>query len=425
MAHETDDLEPQQYARHYIEDDVPLKDVRKSTLRRSVYIGLGLFALIVLAGATIKFPDEVSLPFVLKSDAPEDVYRFPYPVFLAEHYIRSGSKVAAGAPLVKITSPEIVAMINTFREAEEAVANYRKHNPRYLGNQQAILHVRMEQNTRRTAEADRQLALLGSAWKSNEARLRFELEDAEKKLEQNRKLHEGKYISSQELKEYETRKIKAQDAFLSGTQAYERERAAILASTSQSSLENVSLGREGEQASISAATDSATLAARLKLAGEKLHNTFGEFEISGGSLILKATGEGTVSFLFDGDKELPASAILLRLLHRQGALYALVVSPPTMIGKLAQQQDAYLKVATFPAYEWGAAKGHVDALSLTPDEAGAFNLRVALDEQRNLAGHLQPGMTGLVAIQLGERTFFQYFFRKLRKTAAIVTGNQP
>ena len=423
MPAETDDLQLQQYQRQYWEEDVPVADVRKSTLRKFVYLGSGLFVLLMIAGAVIKFPDEVSLPFVLKSDVPEDIYRFPYPVYLLEKYAPSGSKVAPGAALVKITSPEIVTMINSYREAEQQLANYNKRNPRYLGNQQEMLRIRMTQNSRRNTEATRQLALLNTTWKSNEARLKFELDDATKKLEQNEKLYKAKYISGLELKEYESRQVKAADALLSAEQSYDRERSAILASTNQNELENASIVRESAQASIGSASDSITLANKLVLAQEKISNTFGAYEMDGGNLILKAAKNGTVSFLFEGDKEVPGSAILLKVMHESTALYAAAVSPPTLIGKLDKSQVTYLKVATFPAYEWGAAKGHIASVSLTPDEKGNFNVKIALDDLRKLNGRLQPGMNGTLAVQLGERTFFQYFFRNLKKGAATLTAN--
>ncbi len=420
---ETDDLELQQYQRQYWEEDVPVADVRKSALRKFVYLGSGLFVLLMLAGALIKFPDEVSLPFVLKSDMPEDIYRFPYPVYLVQKYAASGSKVAPGTPLVKITSPEIVSMINACREAEQQLANYNKRNPGYLGNQKEMLRIRMAENNRHNTEAQQQLSIQSSTWQSNEERLKFELEDAEKRLAQNRKLYEGKYISAVELKEYETRRIRAADALVTARRAYEKERTATIASTSQYALENTSLNREIEQASIGSSSDSITLANRLMLAKEKIGNTFGAYEISEGNLILKAADNGLVSFLFEGDKEVPGSAIMLKVMHRATLLYSAAVSPPTLIGKMDKRQVAYLKVATFPSYEWGAVKGHIESVSLTPDEKGNFNVKIVLDDLRKLQGRLQPGMNGTLAVQLGERTFFQYFFRNLKKTTAALSAD--
>ena len=119
---------------------------------------------------------------------------------------------------------------------------------------------------------------------------------------------------------------------------------------------------------------------------------------------------------------MPASAILLKMAEEGSGLYAFAPGSSSVIGKLRKGQTAYLKVETFPAYEWGAAKGHIESLSLAPDEKGNFPVRVAIDEPRKLEHMLQAGMTGTVNIQLSERTFFQYFFRNLKKIGYEMSG---
>jgi hypothetical protein len=422
MQHETDELEPQQYQRHYWEDDVPLADVRKSALRKAVYIGAGLFVLIILAGALVKFPDEVSLPFVLRGETPERIYRFPYPVYLEEAYGAPGMKVKGGTPLARITAPQIVTLITNYRQASDALANYRLHKPRSLADTRDIVRLQAAQNMHRLREINDRRAALESTWKSNAERLRFELEDASKRLAQHQALYRSRDISAMELKEHETARMRAADALNTATEAYQRDAAALREEAARYSLQNTSLNREEDRVTTDARTDSATLINQLALAADAIRHTFGDFEISGGSLILKAPADGVLSFLFEGDREVPASAILLKVTHQSGGLYAAAISPPSLIGKLKKGQTAYLKVATFPAYEWGAAKGHIDYLSLAPDEKGLFNIRISLDEQRRLANRLQPGMDGILAVQLDERSFFQYFFRNMQKAKYVLSG---
>ncbi len=196
MAHDIDDLEPQQYARHYIEDDVPLKDVRKSTLRKSVYVGLGLFVLIIVAGFTIKFPDEVSLPFVLRGEMPERIYRFPYPVYIEELYAKTGSPVQKGTALVRITSPEVVSLLSNYRAAEAALLNYRANKPQALADTRDIVRLQAAQNAHMLQEINQRLRALQSTWKSNEARLRYELDEASRRLTLNQALYNSRHISA-------------------------------------------------------------------------------------------------------------------------------------------------------------------------------------------------------------------------------------
>jgi hypothetical protein len=49
-------------------------------------------------------------------------------------------------------------------------------------------------------------------------------------------------------------------------------------------------------------------------------------------------------------------------------------------------------------------------------------VKIAVDEQRRLQNRLQPGMDGTLAVQLHERTFFQYFFRNMQKASYTMRG---
>lgn len=424
MHHETDDLEPQQFARHYMEDDVPLNDVRKSTLRKSVYIGLALFALIITAGFTLKFPDEVSLPFVLKGEVPERIFRFPYPVYVEEIFATTGQKLLPGDRMIRITSPEIVQLISNYRRAEDALTNYRKHKLRSLADTREIVQLQSRQNSNRQEEIRERQAALDNAWHSNEARLNFELDASTKKLEQNQALYSAKYISALEFKDYETAQIRARNALQTASIEYRRDVAALKEEASRYGLQQVSLSREDDRNVAEATTDSSSLVAALALADHAINNTFGRNEIVAGSLVLKAAEAGILSFVFEGEREVPASATLLKMNNKATGLYAYAVSPPSLIGRLEKGQVAFLKVATFPSYEWGAAQGHIDYLSLTPDEKGGFNVKIPVDDARKLSGRLRPGMDGLVAVQLEERSFFEYFFRNFRKVAAGIRGEE-
>ncbi len=49
---------------------------------------------------------------------------------------------------------------------------------------------------------------------------------------------------------------------------------------------------------------------------------------------------------------------------------------------------------------------------------------MSIDEERRLANRLQPGMDGMVAVQLDEKTFFQYFFRNMKKAKYVLSGGE-
>jgi hypothetical protein len=167
--------------------------------------------------------------------------------------------------------------------------------------------------------------------------------------------------------------------------------------------------------SIDSKYDSVSLTNRFTLAKNKIRNIYGDFELADGNLILKANDNGIVSYVFDGDKEVVAGSILMKVINNKTTFYALVKRPPSLIGKIRKNKQAVLKVASFPFYEWGTVKGHVDNLSLTPDESGNFSVKISLQNFGNLNNLLQIGMTGDATIILEEKTFYYYFFRKTKE----------
>lgn len=411
-----DELEPQQYEKHYWEDDIPLTDVRLKLMRQLLYAGTVVFVILILLGAFFKFPDQVELPFVLKNEAPDETYNFPYPVYVSDRYVAAGNEVVDNQPLMKISSPEIVLLLNNYEEAKKTLENFRLRKNLSVNAQRDIIatHIRETQNKLIAVKAE--LLSLHNTWISNNERLLFELSRAEKKLESDKVLWSNKYISENELKETEQKYIQADDARKSAKIYYEKESTNLTSIANQYMLAILSLNQELDKLSSDTKFDSSALLNQMETAKLRISNTFGNFDIVDGSLLLKATKAGKITYVFEGDKEVHSSAILLKIKHKSTGLYSSVSCPPTMIGKVRKNQTAYLKLATFPAYEWGSVKGHVANLSTANDENGNFTVRIAIDDYRKLNNMLQPGLNGSVTIVLHERTFFQYFFRSLKKT---------
>lgn len=378
-----DDLEPQQYQRQFWEDDVPLQDVRKSVLRKFVYLGTLLFILLVVLGSVLKFPDEVQLPFLLKADKSEEVYRFPFRVYVSAQQVASGMTVSTGQSLLKITSPEIVALIDQYTKAKQSVDNYQHGRVFSMQKQRAMLEVSIEQAELRSTQLKQELNALDATWKSNSKRLEFEANEAEKRMTQSEELYAGKYISTIELKEHERSHVQAADARMTALQQYQKDRSYMSNQLQQTVLEVTSLRREMEKLTLDGNYDSINLQNTLLLAANAIQNTFGDYAIMDGGIVLKAREPGVVSFVFEGDKEVAEGAILIKIRYRKSALFATASCPPSLIGKLALNQQVFLKVATFPSYEYGSVTGHVERLSLTADEKGNFTVRIALDDMKH------------------------------------------
>ena len=157
---ETDELEPQQYQKLYQEESIPVKDVRKSTLRKFVYISSFICVLFIIIGLFVKFSDVVELPFIIKSDQQEETYRFPTPVYVIDKYVKSGDSVHKGQALIKITSPEIATMIGNYREAEQRLLNFEGQKTSSVEKQKDIISITIDQNKNTLHEIQNQITSL-------------------------------------------------------------------------------------------------------------------------------------------------------------------------------------------------------------------------------------------------------------------------
>jgi hypothetical protein len=428
---EVQDLEPQQYQRMYWEEDVPLTDVRKSLLRKFVYIGCSLCLLFITVGFFLTFPDQIELPFIIKNNQSEQIYRFSYPVYVIEKYIQPHNAVVKGQRLIRITSPEIVSLINNYRESEQNLQNFSNQKAPSVEKEKEIIANRIEENNNAIKEVQRDLVILENTWKSNLAAASYESEAASKRYQVMKKLYEEKATSKFELMEYETKMNKAADALESAKQNYEKAKFNLNTLYNRYLLDNHSATEELHKLNFDVQYDSASLYNQYALAKNKIENTFGDFEFAGGGdLILKAAENGVASYIFEGEKEVAASAILLKLIPRNSNFYAWVKSPPSQIGKLSINKQVKLKVASFPFYEWGVMSGHIENLSLTPDESGNYSAKISIDNFGQLRPLMQIGMNGDATIILEERTFYYYFFHHIKRAyynatkQNVTTGNK-
>lgn len=420
---ETDELEPQQYEQLYWEESVPVKDVRKSTLRKFIYIASIICIVFILIGLFIKFPDQVELPFILKSDQSEEIYRFSSPVYVMEKYIKPGDSIKKEQPLVKITSPEIAIMINNYREAEQKLLNFQEQKKISIEKQKEMIAISIKQNKSRISEIEHETEFLNSTWKSNNARMQYEYDNAIKRYEANKILFDNNIGSKFSFLDVEKSKIASADSLESATQNYEKEKNRLNALSYNYKLNNITANTELNKLSIDAKYDSISLTNQFTLAKDKIENTFGTFEISGGSLILHANQNAVVAYVFDGEKEVTPGVTLLKLLYNNFPTYAYLTCPPSMIGKIKKNQQAALKIASFPFYEWGTVKAHIDNISLMPDEKGNFSVKMIIDNTGKLNNLLQVGMNGNAIILLEEKTFYDYFFRRIKKLYYKTTMN--
>lgn len=410
------DLEPQQYQRMYWEADVPVKDIRHSLLRRLLLSGILLFVLIISIAAVVKFPDQLSIFFILKSDQQEELYKFPFPVYLLDKHVTTGQHVEAGDTMLMITSPEIIDMLYALDKARRNLDQYTLYQKPYAGNEREMLYANQEQNKIRLNEIQLKLDNIKHVWKSNEARLQSEYTDAGDKLEAYKKLLEAKDITRFDVTALEQIQRRVADELMTGRLLFEKEKLGLETQIDEMRLDQGIGQNKMAQLEHALGASYNTLNNEFLLAQAKIQQLFGPFEVGEGSIILKAPEAGMVRYIFEGEKEIEAGVTLLRLQKNENGLYAFAKCPPAMKGKLKVDMHSLLKVHSFPFYEYGSVRGHIQYLSMSPDEKGEYNLQIQIDEPGNLEGLLQDGLSGDAVVIIQEKTMLQYFFRGIRKS---------
>lgn len=412
---ETDELEPQQYQRLYWEADVPVRDLRVRLMRRLLYAAIVLFLVICAVAAVVRFPDQIELPFVLKNELREEVYIFPYTVYLLEAYVETGDEVNPGNPLLRITSPEIAGLINSYREVSARVENLNNTRRVAEMRQQDMVRANIRQSLQAVEEQQRLMVLAYSTRLASENEMAVELKEAEEKLLAYQNLRAENIGARFDLVAQETRLAQLQSSLSQVRLRFEKDSVGIQHNIAQRLLDKELAENQLAKLIATFRADSTEAAVDLDLANRRIADAFGAFEIADGAVIVKSALQGRVSFLFDGEKEIRGGTTAIKISNDHQPDYAFVKCPPATVGKLKVNQVCHLKVSSFPFYEFGTVTGHVRHVSLSPDENGEYNLHLTVVNPGRLQGLLQPGLTGTAVVIIEEKTLLQYFFRGLNK----------
>ena len=417
-------LEPQQYERLYYEEDIPLKDISRGLGPRLLGIGAVLFVAAVLVASFVTYPDQLELPFVLKGDTREQVYTFPFPVYVKEVFVRAGEQVQANQPLVRLTSPEVASMIAELEGRTAKKATFESFTGSSYARQLEMLDKQVLQHQARVSQLQSDLDLMDQQWNSRVEMLDVVMAEALDHLESARKLYQDGIISRFDLQEKEKIYAQARDNRSNGESVFKREKLTIQASLEETRQSIASAQLEKSKLNYDKAARSGDLDSDATAANELIQSIFGKCRIEDGSVILLSPAAQSVSFVFEGDVEIKPGVTVLKLNQSSNADYAFVKCPPSAAGKIKEGMRVNLKVSSFPYYEWGVAEGSIRSKSISPDENGAYNIRVSLDHLKRLEDKLFPGLDGSAVVVLEKKTLFQYFFRDLSKAYHITMDGQ-
>jgi multidrug resistance efflux pump len=416
------DLEVTQFESLYHVDDAPIADVRQRILSR-----LGWFAVLLTVvgagmGFVIQFPDMIAVPFVVKSEVAEEMYRFPATIYVEKTFVKPGQTVAVGTPLLEVSAPDVAALVSDFSAANTAVGQYEKYRAVSADKESQIIQLMIAQIREDIRLKETQIEVQKTKWASELVKLRFEQEDAQRIFKINQDLFRTGDISKNDLNNYEATLLRAQSAYQSGTQDFGQEERSLRQQIESKRLEMLSLEKQLAKKDTDFRGEGAQLRSSLDAVQKRIAGRFGKFEITANNhLILKAERAGTVSFVFDGEKEAAASAIVLKMIYKDAPLYAYTQVNSSRIGQVKVGQPVVLKLDAYPVYEWGTVRGLVSQVSITPDEKGLFNVQVQLTDFQRLENRVRIGMQGHCNIIFDERTLYDYTFRNFKKVATELT----
>jgi multidrug efflux pump subunit AcrA (membrane-fusion protein) len=408
-------LEPQQYERLYFEEDIPLTDISRGLGTKLLIIGIGLFIVAMVVANVIKYPDQLELPFVLRGNDREHVYTFPFPVYIREVYVQPGEQVLAGQPLLRLTSPEIAAMIAEVEGKAAKKETFRTYTGSAYQRQRDILDQEILQLEAKSSQLNSDIKLLEQQWASRSAVLDVVQVEAQDHFESAQKLFKEGIISRFDLQEKEKLLAQAKDNKSNSEGVYQRDRLSLETNLQQAQQSIASSRLEKSKLEFDKAAQSGDLESDATAARDVIESIFGSYRIEEGSVVLLSAGAHRVSFVFEGDDEIHSGMTVLKLSQGNKADFAFIKCPPSAAGKLREGMKVKLKVSSFPYYEWGVVEGTVTTRSISPDENGEYNLQVSLDHLKRLEGKLFPGLDGSAVVILEEKTLFQYFFRDLAR----------
>ncbi|CCH51154.1 hypothetical protein BN8_00066 [Fibrisoma limi BUZ 3] len=415
------ELTETQYVDLYHVDDAPIADLRLPALSRLGWWAVLLTMIGAIAGYVVVLPDTIQTPFVLKSEVAEDIYRFPSAVYVEKMYVRNGQKIKAGDPVLELSAPDIAALVQEVSSTQHNLTSFQRFRTAAAENERKVVETNIQRIREQIALKQAQLNTTDRKWASESSRLLFETQEARRLLAMNREFFKNGDISRNDLNQFEANVVKAQSAYDLAYENYLDNRSSLNREVASLQLEINGLEKQIARNRNDLLLENDRLRSAMTAAQQRIASLYGTYELTANHhLLLKASRNSTVSFVFEGDKEAPAGTILLKMIYEEAPLYAHAQVTSSQIGKIKPNQPVVLKLDAYPVYEWGAARGLVSNVSLTPDEKGQFNVQVRITSQQNLTNRLQIGMQGRCNVITDERNLYGYLFRKFRKTASTL-----
>jgi len=393
------------------ERDFVLLSSRPRAVRLALYsVAIGVLALGV-ASAVLRVPRQIELRCVLRGNASERVYRYAEDVFVEQYYVRTGERVSRGQQLVRISSPQIAALVMEYTLAKLQEEVFESTELPVHAKTQAQLRLQQEKVLRQLERTQQSRRFALATQQAEIRKLELALRTAREQLEKLRSLRASGYVSETEVQQAELQKATAEEALNRAREQYRRDIASLVSQARAPALVRNIAGQSQQQVGLLMQQRSSQLQAARLAAYQRLQSLYGDFAIDSGAIIIKSPADGLiVTYISDAERQVPAGSILLKLSQRPTAFTATAEVPPKDIGSLRVGQPVVVKLSAFPPLRWGVLRGRVRSLSISPGERGFYTLEAELQPNAQFEGMLQEGMDGTLAVVVEERPIAAYVF---------------
>lgn len=408
-----DGLEEIQYSDLFFENEIPLNNIAGKTISWGLKIGVFIFLIILIVAIFIKIPIEQNFTFIFDASKDETIYRFNDLIHINKTMVSAGDTVVENTQLVEITSEKINDLILQYKKAKNELELFYMSDTALYSYKIDILREQIIIFDK-TKDFENTILELKSNQKEDEMESRkFHFDEAERRYKLHDSLYKEGIIAEIELRDYEKDKYaeKTNNAVVEFDYeqyiAEKKKNIDIMSVKEKYTEKQINILKKEQQ------KREKSLINDLEYSYNRLVLNYGKFNIKDNKLILLADKKSIVTYIHDKKKEANNGDILLKLMNKKSKLYAQTSVEPAKIGYIKKGQEAVMKVATFPYYEWGVVKSEINNISITPDAQGFYPVKFKITNFGILKKQLKPGMTGKVSVLTHKKTMFELLFGKL------------
>ena len=213
MDEKLNGLEEIQTKRMYFEYDEPLIDIRVHLLRKLFYWILFVLLISIISGFFIVFPKTVITKVIVKSRKVDNIYTFDHKVYILERYKMTSDSTREGEPLCKITSLEIIELIENYNQLLNEAKLLKGSHDILLPVEDTILKSKIIKSRSQIENLKNTQNSLRAQWAEQSVLLNNIKTLAYVNYQRNLSLFNQKVISKSELENYSKQLAEAQNIY--------------------------------------------------------------------------------------------------------------------------------------------------------------------------------------------------------------------